>query len=53
MVTDSNKKPAEKRVFAVVPEGLEPSMTGPESVVLPLHHGTKFRTAKIVFFFIK
>lgn len=24
----------------VVPEGFEPSQTGPKPVVLPLHHGT-------------
>ena len=50
----NKKRPAFRQVFLVGREGLEPSMTGPESVVLPLHQrpivGQINRLQKYIFF---
>ena len=48
-----NKKKLSSDSFFVEIEGLEPSLTEPESVVLPLHHismSPYLRTAKIQLF---
>ena len=44
------KKPPENQVvnrWIVDPQGFEPQMTEPKSVVLPLHHGSVFDAAKL------
>ena len=43
LVSIYNKKEAlsfERTSLKVVPDGLEPPLTEPKTVVLPLHHGT-------------
>ena len=41
-----------KSLFSLVElPGLEPGMTGPESVVLPLHHSSIFVSAKVAHYF--
>ena len=36
-----------KKGWLVDPQGFEPQMTEPKSVVLPLHHGSVFDAAKL------
>ena len=38
-----------KNLFNVVPDGLEPPLTEPKTVVLPLHHGTLTGAKVLVF----
>ncbi|GEM_PF-1771838 len=44
---DKHKKTTLKKGWLVDPQGFEPQMTEPKSVVLPLHHGSVFDAAKL------
>jgi hypothetical protein len=44
---NTHKKTAPFKERFVDPQGFEPQMTEPKSVVLPLHHGSVFNSAKL------
>ena len=52
--TPNKKNDPQKRVVLVGLPGFEPRMTGPESVVLPLHHSPifLFDGAKVEYYFV-